>query len=81
VPWQSHWLHGALVRPVIRSSCLCYSGSATREDGQGSNANSTIEERIAVVWRILATSSYSASRSETLKKFHSHVLPLSGEKA
>jgi hypothetical protein len=24
---------------------------------------------------------YSLGRSETLKKFHSHVLPLSGEKA
>ena len=26
-------------------------------------------------------SDYSLGRSETLKKFHSHVLPLSGEKA
>ena len=26
-------------------------------------------------------SGYSLGRSETLKKFHSHVLPLSGEKA
>jgi hypothetical protein len=30
---------------------------------------------------ILALSGYSLGRSETLKKFHSHVLPLSGEKA
>jgi RsiW-degrading membrane proteinase PrsW (M82 family) len=29
----------------------------------------------------LALSGYSLGRSETLKKFHSHVLPLSGEKA
>jgi hypothetical protein len=30
---------------------------------------------------IFALSGYSLGRSETLKKFHSHVLPLSGEKA
>jgi hypothetical protein len=30
---------------------------------------------------IMALSGYSVGRSETLKKFHSHVLPLSGEKA
>src|SRR5438046_4683408 len=30
---------------------------------------------------VLVLSGYSLGRSETLKKFHSHVLPLSGEKA
>ena len=30
---------------------------------------------------IMALSGYSLGRSETLKKFHSHVLPLSGENA
>ena len=30
---------------------------------------------------IMALNGYSLGRSETLKKFHSHVLPLSGEKA
>jgi hypothetical protein len=44
-----------------------------REQGFADVAHQDVDSLFAV--------GYSLGRSETLKKFHSHVLPLSGEKA
>src|SRR5437762_6190193 len=49
--------------------------SATVEISMAEPSNFVPDEATVII------SDYSLGRSETLKKFHSHVLPLSGEKA
>ena len=69
--WRDrHRQHARRMRYPVNLSCR---RSKQREQDFSDVAHQDVDSLFAV--------DYSLGRSETLKKFHSHVLPLSGEKA
>src|SRR5205814_2099204 len=71
--------HWEVVRPTDRRAASCslahFVRSATVAINMAEPSYFAPDEATVII------SDYSLGRSETLKKFHSHVLPLSGEKA